>query len=340
MSMWQDLTLDERMVILQNVAKVEGIPQAAIEKDWWITAVLKAVFQTDAAPQMLFKGGTSLSKGWHLIERLSEDVDLAIDHSFFGINSTNKSQRDKLRKLSRKYIQEKLSKSLENNLLALGCKGFTVENITHKPNGEPLDSDVDPTAILVNYDSICEEVTEYIQPRVKVEISCLSMAEPYEEKEIESLIHKSYPTEDDSTLSGVRTVLPSRTFLEKAFLLNEEFQKDKPRSRRMSRHLYDLYMMMDTEYGKAALADTDLYEAIVAHRHAYYAVKHVDYNKHQPSIIDFRPPKAAVEDWKADYAKMLESFIYGSAPSFEQLCSSMDELLRRFRRIDVGKPIG
>lgn len=101
MSLWQQLMSGERLVILQDVAKNEKIPQTAVEKDWWVTAVLKAVFQTEAAPQMLFKGGTSLSKGWGLIARLSEDVDLAIDHSFFGINGTNKSQRDKLRKASK-----------------------------------------------------------------------------------------------------------------------------------------------------------------------------------------------------------------------------------------------
>lgn len=333
MSTWQDLTLEERMVILQQVAKTEKIPQSAIEKDWWVTAVLKAIFQTEAAPKMLFKGGTSLSKGWHLIERLSEDVDLAIDHTFFGINGTTKSQRDKLRKTSRKYIQETLSKSLENNLKTMGCHGFSIENVTEKPSGEPLDSDVDPTVILVNYDSICEEAMDYIQPRVKIEISCLSMAEPCEEKEIESLIHKSYPDIDDATVCHVRTVLPSRTFLEKAFLLNEEFQKEKPRSQRMSRHLYDLYMMMNTEFGKAALSDSTLYASIVAHRKAYYAVKYIDYQKHHPSAIDFRPPEAAREAWKADYTRMLESFIYGNAPSFEELCQEMERLVERFRKV-------
>mgnify|MGYP002527107406 FL=1 len=60
------------------------------------------------------------------------------------------------------------------------------------------------------------------------------------------------------------------TFLEKAFLLNEEFQKEKPRSRRMSRHLYDLEKLMDTNYGKAALEDTALYQAIVEHRRKFY----------------------------------------------------------------------
>jgi len=101
MSIWQNHSKGERVVMLQQTAVREHLPQAAIEKDWWVTVVLKALFMTDAAPAMLFKGGTSLSKGWHLIERLSEDVDIAIDHSFFGVNGTNKSQRDKLRKKSK-----------------------------------------------------------------------------------------------------------------------------------------------------------------------------------------------------------------------------------------------
>lgn len=333
MSNWQDLTMDERLVILHKVAKDEKLPQSAIEKDWWVTNVLKAAFQTEAAPYLLFKGGTSLSKGWHLIERLSEDVDLAIDHSFFGINGTTKSQRDKLRKKSRKYIIEIFSKSLEDNLIANGCRNFSIESITTKPNGELLDSDVDPTVILVNYNSICEEATDYIQTKVKIEISCLSMAEPFEYKEIDSLIHKNLPEIDETSICHVRTVHPSRTFLEKAFLLNEEFQKDKPRSQRMSRHLYDLFMMMDTKFGKDAVSNIDLYEAIIAHRQSYYALKHVDYQKLQPSSIDFRPPQAVIDDWKYDYEKMMESFIYGDAPSFEKLCTAMNELVLRFRKL-------
>lgn len=86
------------------------------------------------------------------------------------------------------------------------------------------------------------------------------------------------------------------THTEKAFLLNEEFQKNKPRSQRMSRHLYDLFMMMDTEFGKDAVSNIDMYEAIIAHRQSYYALKHVDYQKHQPSSIDFRPPQAVIDD--------------------------------------------
>ena len=85
MSKWIDLDLAERRVVLQTVEDKEKLQQvAAIEKDWWVTAVLKALFQTSCKDALSFKGGTSLSKGWGIIERLSEDIDLALDHSFFG----------------------------------------------------------------------------------------------------------------------------------------------------------------------------------------------------------------------------------------------------------------
>lgn len=95
------------------------------------------------------------------------------------------------------------------------------------------------------------------------------MSEPFEAKPITTLIHNQFPELDEAISVDIRTVTPSRTFLEKAFLLNEEFQKEKPRSRRMSRHLYDLEKLMDTNYGKAALEDTALYQAIVDSKGIY-----------------------------------------------------------------------
>ena len=148
----------------------------------------------------------------------------------------------------------------------MGIVGFAVENQTTQPAAEgpkSIDADSDPTVILVNYDSVFPAYDGDILPRVKIEISCLSMSEPFEAKPITTLIHNQFPELDEALSVDIRTVTPSRTFLEKAFLLNEEFQKERPRSRRMSRHLYDLEKLMDTNYGKAALEDTALYQAIV-----------------------------------------------------------------------------
>ena len=108
MSIWQKNSIADRRGLVQRTEEKEHSNQVAVEKDWWVTVILKALFQTSCSESLIFKGGTSLSKGWNLIERFSEDIDLAIDRRFFGIEKTNKSQRDKLRKLSRKYIIEVL----------------------------------------------------------------------------------------------------------------------------------------------------------------------------------------------------------------------------------------
>jgi AraC-like DNA-binding protein len=205
---------------------------------------LKALFQTDCREWLIFKGGTSLSKGLNIIERFSEDIDLAISHSFFGIEKSNKSQRDKLKKLARKYIQETLSAQIDAHLMSMGVTGYTIENVTQvqDKNGEwkPIDSDKDPTVILLHYPPIIEDTITYIPSRVKIEISCLSMDEPTEERYIHSLIGETFEEDDLDANCKIRTVVPTSTFLEKIFLLAEEFQKDKPRSVRMSRHLRDM----------------------------------------------------------------------------------------------------
>lgn len=336
--LWLNNELVDRLAMLQQT-EIEhpGINQVAIEKDWWVTVTLKALFQTDCHEALIFKGGTSLSKGFNIIERFSEDIDLAISHSFFGIEKTSKSQREKLRKTSRAYIYETLSLQLDTQLKEMGITGYNIENVTQiqDKNGDwkAIDSDKDPTVILLHYPSIVEETISYIPPRVKIEISCLSMDEPTKEREIRSLIGERFKDEDTDAEYRIRTVIPTRTFLEKLFLLAEEFQKEKPRSVRMTRHLYDLEKLMDTEYGKEALADRSLYDAIVEHRKTYYALKYVNYDLHAPITINFMLPKQVTEAWKDDYADMRNYFIYGQSLEFDALMQRIEELQKRVRNL-------
>ena len=334
MSIWQNNNIADRKALIQRTEEQEHSHQVAVEKDWWVTVILKALFQTSCADYLIFKGGTSLSKGWNLIERFSEDIDLAISHDFFGINSTNKNQRDKLRKKSRKYILETLAGELDERLRLMGVRDYEIERVDKVETAEGLktiDSDKDPTVLLVHYKSIIDEAIDYIPPQVKVEISCLSMNEPTEMRRIESLISKYFPEEDSETACDVKTVLPTRTFLEKAFLLSEEFQKEHPRSRRMSRHLYDLEKLMDSPFGEEALRDRALYAAIVEHRSVYYALKYVDYQKLYPSTICFIPPEHVLDEWRNDYRLMCNSFIYGKHLEFDELLRRIAELQERFR---------
>lgn len=101
MTLWLNHTIDERIAMLQRAEEKFRINQVAIEKDWWVTVVLNALFKCSCADQLIFKGGTSLSKGWNLIERFSEDIDLSVSHEFFGIEKT---QRISVKNFARRHV--------------------------------------------------------------------------------------------------------------------------------------------------------------------------------------------------------------------------------------------
>ena len=79
---WLKLTDQTRRNIFGETAADIGLPAAAVEKDWWVMRSLELVFSSSIAPHTVFKGGTSLSKAWGLIDRFSEDIDMALDRRF------------------------------------------------------------------------------------------------------------------------------------------------------------------------------------------------------------------------------------------------------------------
>ena len=81
-----DLSVIDRQKIIRRVQLENGLHLQIIEKDWWVTAVLRALFSLPYSAHISFKGGTNLSKCWHLINRMSEDVDIAIDRDFLGFS--------------------------------------------------------------------------------------------------------------------------------------------------------------------------------------------------------------------------------------------------------------
>lgn len=333
MKTWIDSTIQLRRQMIANISTVKNIEAGTIEKDWWVTMTLKALFQTRCHAYLSFKGGTSLSKGWHLIDRFSEDIDLSLHHRFFGIESTTKSQREKLRKTSRLFIVNEFSRELEDLMHSFGITDVKVEPVTMTEgnNPHPIDSDKDPVVLRVLYPSVLPSQGSYMLPFVKVEISCLSMDEPTEYVELSSMIRDSYPDYDADAALTARTVRPTRTFLEKAFLLCEEFQKDQPRTQRMTRHFYDMYKLAQTPFMDEALQDAELYHRIVAHREAYYHVHYVDYARLLPQSISFLPPQALLNDYKADYQMMLQEYIHDpAAPSFEVLMERIADIQELF----------
>jgi len=85
MTGWLKLTDEQRKTSVDQAVFKSGINTKSIEKDWWITLTLKALFEADFRDYLVFKGGTSLSKCWKLIQRFSEDVDIVLDPALFEL---------------------------------------------------------------------------------------------------------------------------------------------------------------------------------------------------------------------------------------------------------------
>ncbi len=332
---WLQLTDEQRKTSLEQASIARGIQIKAIEKDWWVTLSLKALFQTPYAQYVVFKGGTSLSKCWKLIERFSEDIDIVLDPQAFNMRyevNPGRSYLDKLKREGCAFTSTALKNALEAELSALGVPPglLTVEAA---PVREDI-PDTDPQTILVKYPSLCD-LNPYLADVVKIEVSVRSLKEPFSDVHIQSILSEMYPQRAYAeTPFPVAAVEPKKTFLEKIFLLHEEFQRPdlgKIKTERMSRHFYDLEKLMDTEAGKAALEDEDLYVTIIHHRQRYSRLSWMDYNTLHKHTISFLPPEILKEAYMKDYAVMQEQMIYGESLEYPGLYERLEQLIKRFR---------
>lgn len=323
----------DKAEIIQQAAGQTGLPAYAVEKDWWVVQTLTALFQLEIAPHLVFKGGTSLSKAWGLIERFSEDIDLAVDRSFFGYEGDlGKNQRTKLRKEANTYITTVIYPGLQTFFQNQGLTGIKIEL------EEIKSSDQDPIIINIHYPFVIKS-PGYLLPRVQIEIGCRSLHEPHTIRPIRSLVDEVF-SNLPFTLSPIQipAVNPERTFLEKIFLLHEEFQRppEKRRVDRLSRHLYDIYQLSRAQCATDALNNPELYQTIIHHRQTFTRLAGVDYRLHQPQTINPIPPQAHWKDWELDYQTMQEQMIFGNSPNFKELILGIEALKKRMKGVEWG----
>lgn len=338
-----DLSKEDRLDILDRVSSELNIRQReVIEKDWWVTAVLRAMFGLPYADHLSFKGGTSLSKCWHLIDRFSEDIDVAIDREYLGFTGTlSKAQiSDKLRRTACSFVRETMQHDLAEQLYQ---NGISKEKFKVNVDITPI-STTDPEVININYDSVLSfsidgaDGNQYVLPKVKVEVSGSSMSEPVQEIALDSMIDQVYPKSPFAEPKFVvRAVLPERTFLEKVFLLHEEFAKPKDliRVERMSRHMYDIGQMLKTPIAESAINNADLYRQVVEHRRMFIGLRGFDYDTLYPATLNIVPPVSIAEQWKADYENMRMHMIYGESVPFDELVGNLKELNDRVKKLHI-----
>ena len=321
-----DLPASAQQQFIRVLSHNSGLDPQIIEKDWWVTAVLRAVFSLPYSESLSFKGGTSLSKCWKLIERFSEDVDIAVSREYLGFSGDlSKTQiSDKLRRAACSFVRERLQLDIRNKMLEQGTPAdcFTVAvNIT------PITT-TDPERIEIQYQSKFSN-NPYIKNQVIVEVSGRSMSEPLKPVSLRSILEDNFPEAPfvEAPVT-VNAVIPERTFLEKICLLHEEFSHSPEQIRvdRMSRHLYDIIKIADTDIAGRALLDRSLWNNIIEHRHKFIGLKGFDYTSLSPDKISIVPPDAVIEQWRKDYDAMREIMIYGDSPEFNDLIDQIRSL--------------
>jgi hypothetical protein len=338
MTGWLKLTNEQRKASIDQAEQLSGISAKAIEKDWWVTLTLKALFRTIYSKYIVFKGGTSLSKCWKIIARFSEDIDIALAPEAFGMaykENPSKNAVDRLKRKGCAFISNELTLDVERQISALGVPADMIGiNAALIPKKFP---DTDPQTIYIRYPSLYTP-NSYIADEVKIETSVRSLRIPYTTAPIHSLLNEINPnTVYGESPFNVEVVEPRKTFLEKAFLLHEEFGKPdraKVKSERMSRHLYDLGNIMKTSISQEALNDFKLYDDLIKHRKSYNRISWVDYETLKHATINFIPPDDLLDVYRQDYERMQEQMIYGDNLPFDELINQLKILQSEFRKIN------
>lgn len=322
---WLNLSFQKQTDLFNQLNARTGIQHQAIEKDVWVTLILRMIFTSAIKEYLVFKGGTSLSKVYKLIDRFSEDIDLAIDRKYLGFEGDlTKGEIRKLRRKSHDFASSEMVEILRTQLYNYGIDRDLYEIIIENTNI----SDQYPEIVKINYKSVFE-VLPYLTQNVSIEIGARSLIEPFEKKTIQSIVYENYPDVDFSEDEFyANTVIPEKTFIEKMILLHEEFQKppEKVRYQRMSRHLYDIGQIMNTDYGRRALSNTNLFNEIIRHRKKFTPVKTVDYEKLTLQNLEIVPPIEFLELYRKDYIEMQGTMIYSKSLGFESLMQQIKQI--------------
>jgi hypothetical protein len=317
-----ELSQEQRRLVFTQASAQTGINVNLTEKDWWICQVLSALFELPSAEHTSFKGGTSLSKCWKLIDRISEDIDIGIDRGYLGFGGTlSKTQiSDKLRRAACSFVRDKLQFELQETLVE---QGIAEDMFKIHVNITPITT-TDPEIIEVEYHSLFE-TNPYIRNVVRIEVSGRSMSEPVQTVTLRPIIDEVF-TESrwEKKNFDVRAVLPERTFLEKTFLLHEEFCKptDNIRVERMSRHMYD---------------NEQLYRQVILHRKTFIGLRGFNYDTLFPSSLSILPPESVKDAWRSDYEQMRIHMIYGESIPFDDLIEQLRNLNERIRLLNYQK---
>lgn len=319
-----NLPKNELDAILQEVSSAKGLSKAIVEKDLWVCTVLDYLFtKSPWRDHLAFKGGTSLSKAYNLIERFSEDIDLILDWRVIGYDKTeplkehSANQQDKLNK----EILTKTSEFLQTTLIP------RIEEDLSRLINRDLQIIYEDDAVIIGYGNAYADAS--ILHVIRLEIGALAAWTPTQIATIRPYIAEAYPEQFGDAFVKVRTTTPERTFWEKITILHREAFRPEtsPLPPRMSRHYYDVYRMAKLGVLDRALQDPDLLDQVVTFKAKFYPQKWAHYELAKLGTLRLVPPDHNLKPLQRDYAAMA-GMIYGERPEFDELMTETAKIER------------
>jgi len=337
---------EDREAMFQETAARMGIGSAVIaEKDFWVCWTLKHLFENPDIPALLFKGGTSLSKAFGLIERFSEDIDLSLRREDLGFADKN----DPLQITGKNARKRKIDE------LSIACKDAVRTSVLPvlRTAFEAILGDAqwaldlsenDPAQSDIRFEypsSLAAEeygLLDYIRPAVRLEIGARADHQPAVSVSVRSYASEFFPDIFTNPEAEVFALQPERTFWEKATIFHAENNRPPregtpPAWTRLSRHAYDLVMMERHGVAERAIADVELLAAVVRHKEAFFHSGWAEYEKAAPGTFRLTPVPQIEASLRQDYEKMSPMF-FGDIPTFDELINSMRKI---DGRINNGK---
>ncbi|MDC9614978.1 nucleotidyl transferase AbiEii/AbiGii toxin family protein [Xenorhabdus khoisanae] len=323
------ITPDEQRAVLGYAADKLGRSENVLEKDIWVCWALKTLFSLPEAPPMAFKGGTSLSKVFNVINRFSEDIDITLDYRHF-VNDfdpfSENHSKNKLKKLS-EHLKQQVH-AYANEIVISHIKS----ELNNLPSSESHAIRIDESGekIWVSYPSVTEEADGYLKSEVLIELGGRNIIDPNELHTVKPYVTELVP-ELEFPIGQVVVLSPERTFWEKATLIHVECRRGlRESASRLSRHWYDLVMLARHEIGSRAMADRRLLEDVIRHKALFFNASYAGYEECLAGRLLLLPNNEILPVLKADYRNMVSAeMIYGTPPSF-------DELVEAIKQIEYG----
>ena len=319
------LSDQDRSDLFRNTADKMGLRNAIVEKDFWVCFTLDYLFHRSAWKDAItFKGGTSLSKAYHLINRFSEDIDLILDWRVLGYGlmepweARSNTKQDAFNKEANRraevFLAQTFSPAVKDALSEeIGREAqITIENR-------------DPQTVIFAYPRIFSNPSTL--QVIRLEIGALAAWTPAKQAVITPYAADYYPQVFEQPSTSVLTVTPERTFWEKATILHQEANRperlDMPL--RYSRHYYDLYRMAQSSVKESALSQPDLLQKVVDFKMKFYPRSWAQYPDAKPGTLRLVPPDYRLPALESDYESM-KGMLFGAIPSFEAVMDAVRQL--------------